>query len=117
MSLSRRRFMSATALGASAVALAGEFTSANAQERTPLHFRILKPTQYDRTAMLQTLTIGQEHKQVFQTTVPIIIAPGIASIYIHMQNSMHAYQSSLGLGNLATLAVCTGPSVGLARND
>jgi hypothetical protein len=67
--------------------------------------------------MMQKLTIDSVHKQVFQSVAPLIIAPGVASIYIHMQNSMNAYQFSLGLGNLSTLAVFIGPSIVYGLND
>ncbi|MGZ3499260.1 MAG: hypothetical protein ACXWNK_18795 [Vulcanimicrobiaceae bacterium] len=114
---SRKHFISATVLGVSAAAIAGPATSIGAEERAPVHFQILTPDQYDRAAMLQKLGVGTEHKQVFQSVVPLVIAPGIASIYMHMQNSMNAYQFSLGLGNLSTLAVLIGPSIVLALND
>ena len=118
MSISRKRFISATAVGVSAAAFSSFDTVADAAvDRAPLHFHILKPSEYDKSLMLQKLTVNNEHKQVFQAVSPILIAPGIASIYIHMQNSMNAYQFSQGLGNLATLGVLIGPSIVFALKD
>jgi len=116
MPLSRKQFVSATALGISAAAIGLE-AKAQAQERTPLSFHILKPAQYDRAATLRILKDGGAHKQVFQSVSPLVIAPGIASLYIHMQNSMNAYEFSMGLGKLSTLGVVLGPSIILALND
>ncbi len=115
MSLSRKHFISAAALAVSAAALAE--TSAPAKADATISFHILKPNEFDKTLMMQKLTLNAEHKQVFHSSAPIIIAPGVASIYIHMQNSMNAYQYSLGLGNLATLGVFLGISVFLGFND
>jgi len=116
MSLSRKQFVSATALGISAAAIGLE-TTAEAQERAPVHFHILKPTQYDRAAMLRVLRSGGSNKQVFQSVTPLVIAPGIASLYLHMQNSMDAYEFSLEAGKLSTLGVILGPSIIFALND
>jgi len=117
MPLSRKQFVSATALGISAAAIGLEPATAEAQGRTPVSFHILNPTQYDRTAVLNVLQGGGAHKQVFQSVSPLMIAPGIASLYMHMQNSMNAYQFSMGAGQLSTLAVVLGPSIILALND
>jgi intracellular sulfur oxidation DsrE/DsrF family protein len=118
MPISRKHFISATAVGVSAAALSSFDTVAEAAvDRAPVHFHILKPTEFDKAAMLQRLTVSNDHKQVFQSVSPIVVAPGVASVYIHMQNSMNAYQFSLGLGNLATLAVMIGPSIVFALND
>jgi intracellular sulfur oxidation DsrE/DsrF family protein len=117
MSISRKRFISATAVGVSAAAFSSFEVADAAVDRAALHFHILKPTEYDKALMLQKLTVSNEHKQVFQSVSPILIAPGIASIYIHMQNSMNAYQFSQGLGNLATLGVLIGPSIVFALKD
>lgn len=118
MPLSRKHFLSATAFGMSAAALANMGSAADAAvERAPISFQVLKPGEYDKAAMTAKLTINSAHKQVFQSVVPLIIAPGIASLYMHMQNSMNAYQFSLGLGNLSTLGVLIGPSIVLGLND
>jgi hypothetical protein len=118
MPLSRKHFIAATALGMSAAAYADLSAAADAAvERAPISFHVLKPGEFDKAAMLSTLTVNSQHKQVFQSVVPLIIAPGIASLYMHMQNSMNAYQFSLGLGNLSTLGVIIGPSIVLGLND
>ncbi|HEX5274264.1 MAG TPA: hypothetical protein VFW34_03235 [Candidatus Rubrimentiphilum sp.] len=117
MPLSRKQFVSATALGISAAAIGLEPAVAEAQGRAPVSFHILKPTQYDRAAVLSVLKSGGAHKQVFQSVTPLVVAPGIASLYIHMQNSMNAYQFSMGAGKLSTLGVVLGPSIILALND
>lgn len=117
MTFSRKDFISAAALGVSAAAVADSAAPAAAAERAPVHFNVLKPSEFDDAAMLRKLTIGGEHKQVFQSVTPLVIAPGVASIYLHMQNSMNAYQFSLGLGSLSTLAVFIGPSIVFGLND
>ena len=118
MSLSRKHFISATALGLTAAAVAPSASRAaqGGYEQIPIHFHVVKPDEYDNAAMMQTLTDANPHKQVFQSTGPLIVA-GWASLYLHMQNSMNAYQFSLGLGRLATLGVCLGPSVVFGLND
>lgn len=117
MTFSRKDFIAVSALGASAAAVAELTAPAAAQPRAPVHFEILKPGEFDGAAMLRTLTADADHKQVFQSVEPLIVAPGVASIYMHMQNSMNAYQFSLGLGKLSTLAVFSGPSIVLALQD
>jgi hypothetical protein len=120
MPLTRKHFLSAAAAGASLATLASA-SPANAADagdmRSVLKFHIVKPGEYDAAAMLSTLTVSSDHKQVFQSVSPIIIVPGLASLYLHMQNSMNAYQFSLGLGNLSTLAVLIGPSIVFALTD
>ena len=119
MSVSRRDFLSTAAAGLSVAALAATTSPAVAaddDERAPIHFHIVKPTEFDNDLMMKKLTAAGDHKQVFQSVTPLIIG-GWASLYIHMQNSMNAYQFSLGLGKLLTLGVLIGPSVILALND
>ena len=116
MPLSRKQFVSAAALGVSAAAI-GLDAPAEAQQRASMHFHILTPSQYNRAAMMRALTGGGSNKQVFQSVTPLEIAPGIASLYMHMQNSMNAYQFSLGAGKLSTLGVMLGSSIVLALND
>jgi len=122
MSLTRKSFIASAALAASAAALAkGERSDAAmmAFNRTPMHFHILKEGEYDRDGMMKTLAANAAHKQVYESVSPLLIAPGIASIYMHMQNAMNAFQFSYGMGanSLATLAVFIGPSVVFALND
>ena len=120
MPLTRKHFLSAAAAGASIATLASAnaASAANAGDvRSLVKFHNLKPSDYDAAAMLKTLTQSSEHKQVFQSVSPIVIVPGLASLYLHMQNSMNAYQFSLGLGNLSTLGVLIGPSIAFALTD
>ena len=119
MSVSRKDFLSTAAAGLSVAALAGTTavaTAADGDERAPIHFHILKPSEFDQSLMMQKLTASGDHKQVFQSVTPLIIG-GWASLYIHMQNSINAYQFSLGLGKLLTLGVLIGPSIVLGLND
>jgi len=120
MAFSRKQFVSLTALGVSAAALgADRKADAASDQRAPVHFRVLKPGQYDRALMMKKLGVNKANKQVFQSVSPLVVAPGVASVYIHMQNSMNAYQFSFdqGAGSLATLAVFIGPSIVLGLND
>jgi len=120
MPLTRKHFLSAAAAGASIATLASASTADAADAgdmRSLVKFHNLKPGEYDAAAMLKTLAQSSDHKQVFQSVSPIIIVPGLASLYLHMQNSMNAYQFSLGLGNLSTLAVLIGPSIVFALTD
>ena len=120
MSVSRKDFLSTAAAGLSVAALAGSTTAvaaaADADQRAPIHFHIVKPNEFDGALMLQKINVAGDHKQVFQSVTPLIIG-GWASLYIHMQNSMNAYQFSLGLGKLLTLGVLIGPSIVLGLND
>lgn len=116
MSLSRKNFISATAFGISAGAMTRAEVAADAAPRDPIHFHVVRPSEFDSALMMQKLTVNAEHKQVFQSTVPLLVG-GSASLYMHMQNSMNAYQFSLGLGSLATLGVLLGPSIVYGLND
>ncbi len=68
--------------------------------------------------MLATIRVNKPSKQVFQSVSPLAVG-GIASLYLHMQNSLNAYEFSYGLGpgSLATLGVLTGHSIAYAFND
>jgi len=119
MSVSRKDFITTAAAGLSVAALAGGTSTAAADAssgQVPIHFHIVRPGEFDNALMMQKLTAAGDHKQVFQSVTPLIIG-GWASLYIHMQNSMNAYQFSLGLGKLLTLGVLIGPSIILALND
>jgi hypothetical protein len=120
MPLTRKHFLSAAAAGASIATLASASAAKAADTgdmRSMVKFHNLKSGDYDAAAMLKTLAQSSDHKQVFQSVSPIIIVPGLASLYLHMQNSMNAYQFSLGLGNLSTLGVLIGPSIAFALTD
>ncbi len=117
---SRKQFLATTALGVSAAALSQAGIAAAAPAgRTPVHFHVVKPGEFDNAAMTKILTQNNDNKQVFQSVELLTVAPGVASLYIHMQNAMNAYQFSYGLGagSLATLAVLIGPSIVLGLND
>ncbi|HZY99989.1 MAG TPA: hypothetical protein VFE36_10480 [Candidatus Baltobacteraceae bacterium] len=60
----------------------------------------------------------KKNKQTFQSVTPLAIA-GVASLYLHMQNRINAYEFSYGMGagSLATLGILTGPSIVYALND
>lgn len=117
---SRKQFLATTALGVSAAALSGaSVASAAPAGRTPVHFHVVKPGEFDNAAMTKILTQSNDNKQVFQSVELLTVAPGVASLYIHMQNALNAYEYSYGLGagSLATLAVLIGPSIVLALNN
>lgn len=130
MNLSRKQFLTTAALSMAGAAVA----SAQATSTSPvapqscgcsltplpgLHFHILRPDEYDHTAMMQTVQANHPHRQVFVTSRLEEIEPGIASLYLHMQNSLNAFQFSMngGPGSLGTLGVLMGSAVLLALND
>jgi intracellular sulfur oxidation DsrE/DsrF family protein len=118
--VSRKQFLSTTALGVSVAALsASSVAEAAAPTRAQVHFHVLKPNEFDGAAINKILTLSNDNKQVFQSVELATIAPGVASLYIHMQNSLNAYQFSYNMGanGLAVLAVLIGPSIALALND
>ncbi len=120
MPVSRKTFLSSTAVAASAALLADQVRVAKASPAASgLHFHVLTQNEYDHALMMQKITAPAPHKQVFQSVPPILITPTIASVYIHMQNAMNGYQYSLGYGagSLATLAVFIGPSIVFGLND
>lgn len=129
MKLSRKQFLTTAALGMAGAAVASAQTASPAPapqscgcSLTPLpglHFHILRPDEYDHAAMMQTVQASHPHKQVFVTSGLEEIKPGIASIYLHMQNSLNAFQFSMGGGpnGLGTLGVLLGSAVLLALND
>jgi hypothetical protein len=120
MTFTRKDFVSAAALGITGVALLSDDAPAAAAqaEKSALHFHVLRPAEYDHAAFMKKLAVQKHNKQVFFSVSPILIA-GAASIYLHMQNSMNAYEFSYvqGPGSLATLGVLTGPSIVLSLND
>ena len=115
MSISRKDFVATAALGAGA---AFTTTTLAAEASSPVHFHVVRPSEYDHARMLRTIRATKRHKQVFQSVTPLTLA-GIASIYLHMQNALNAYEFSYGLGrgSLATLAILTGKSVTYSLND
>jgi hypothetical protein len=118
---SRKQFLATTALGVSAATLASIDVASAAPPagRAAINFHVLKPSEYDSAAMSKIFTQDSANKQVFQSVELGTVAPGVSSLYIHMQNSLNAYQFSYGLGagSLAVLAVLIGPSIVFALND
>ncbi len=119
MPISRKHFVAAATLGLSGTALARpKLLAAESSHASSLHFHVLRPSEYDRARMLRVLRASASSKQVFQSGTPLLVA-GDASIYIHMQNAMNAYEFSYakGPGSLATLGVLAGPSIVYALQD
>jgi len=119
--LSRQQFLGAATLGSAAV-LSSSYDAIAAVSPSPpmgVHFHIMRPGEFNHSQVLNTLMVKKAHKQVFQASNSVLLAPGIATIYIHMQNSMNAHEFSFGFGpgSLATLGVLMGPSIVLALND
>ncbi|MDQ6780359.1 MAG: hypothetical protein M3Z37_04290 [Candidatus Eremiobacteraeota bacterium] len=129
MPISRKSFLGSTVIATSAALAAAHIPPASAADapdapdapagRAPVHFKVLKPGDYDHAGMMRKLSAATPHKQVFESVSPLVVAPGVASIYIHMQNAMNAYETSFGYGRgkLATLAVLIGPSIIFGLND
>ncbi|MBV8153693.1 MAG: hypothetical protein JO029_00625 [Candidatus Eremiobacteraeota bacterium] len=115
MPISRKEFVTAAAVGAT---LAAAGTATNARAASGLHFHVQTTSEYDRAAMLAVLETKKTNKQVFQSVTPLTIA-GAASLYLHMQNSLNAYEFSYGMGggSLAVLGVLLGPSIVYALDD
>lgn len=119
MSLSRKNFVASVAAVSAAVLSAPTSASEmDPTERAPVHFHILKSTEYDYAGLMRTLDTTAKNKQVFQASPAAIVAPGVASIYIHMQNSMNAFQFSYPQSDpLTTIGVLMAPAMVFALND
>lgn len=133
MSISRKSFLRRGALAAGALVLSskkslaeGAAPAAPAAKAPPgppppsaVHFPVLKPGEYDQKKMMAALQIKKPHKVIFQSVAPHLIIPGLASLYIHVQNVLNADEFSMGWGkgNVASGAVLYGPSIILALND
>ena len=119
MLLSRGRFVaSAAALTVLSATASAEAADAPSPERAPVHFHLLASTQYDYAGMMAAIQTAAQNKQVFQASPATAAAPGIASIFLHMQNSMNAFQFSLPKEqHLATMAVLMAPSMIFGLND
>lgn len=119
MRLSRKSFVTIAALGAPATALAFQSNVlADDPGKPEIHFHVLRADEYDRARMMSTFAQQKPHKQVFQVDA-IVLVPGIASAYMHMQNSLNAHEFSFGYGrgSLATLGVLLGPAIILGLDD
>ena len=122
MGISRQQFLTAAALGGSVAPLTSRVLAAETPApEAPMHahFHIMKPSEFNHARLQSTLQVNKPHKQVFQASNSVVLAPGIASIYIHMQNSMNAHEFSFGFGpgSLATLGVLMGPAIVLSLDD
>src|SRR5277367_6810817 len=133
MEMTRGSFLRHALAAAGAVALTSS-SRANADDAAPakpaapppappppsaVHFPVLKPSEYDEKKFWAELKTKTPHKTVFQSVEPHLIIPGLASLYIHVQNSFNAGEFSLGWGkgNVGVGAVLYGPSVVLGLND
>jgi intracellular sulfur oxidation DsrE/DsrF family protein len=130
MQMTRKGFLKHGAVAAGALVLAGKAkaaepeTAAKAAPKPPpppdkVHFAVLKSTDYDSKKMFETFKTKKPHKFVYQSAQPHLIIPGLASLYIHIQNSLNAGEFSFGWGkgNVASAGVLYGPSVVLSLND
>jgi hypothetical protein len=118
--LTRRTFLSATAVGASAIALGGRASAATSGGRAPIHFHVLRPSEYDGAAMQRILDGPAANKQVFLWASTTTIVPGVASLYLHMQNSLNAFafsQPQDGGPGMAVAAVLLGPAIVFGLSD
>jgi hypothetical protein len=84
-----------------------------------IHFPVIKAGDYDDKKMWAALKTKKKHKFVFMSVQPHLIVPGLASLYIHVQNALNAGEVSFGWGHgkVASAAVLLGPSVVLGLND
>ena len=131
MTISRKNFLRHGAIAAGALvlskkSLAEGAPAAPAAKAPPgppppsaIHFPVLKPGEFDSKKMMAGLQAKKPHKFVFQSVEPHLIVPGLASLYIHVQNALNAGEFSMGWGkgNVGSAAVLYGPSVILALND
>lgn len=115
MTLSRKQFVAVASLAASAGVVGAEPAAA---QGSSIHFHVVGPKQFDHERFRKILTVDKRNKQAFQSVTPLTVA-GASSLYLHMQNSMNAFEFSYGMGpgSLATLAILTGPSIVYALND
>ena len=110
MEMTRGSFLRHALAAAGAVALTSS-SKASADDAAPakpaappppppsaVHFPVLKPSEYDEKKMWALLKTKTPHKTVYQSVQPHLIIPGLASLYIHVQNSFNAGEFSLGWG-------------------
>ncbi len=133
MEMSRKGFLKRGAVAAGAPIVSQAAKGAKAEEAakpadkappkppppSAVHFPVLKSGDYDSKRMYAALQVKKPHKFVYQAVTPHIIIPGLASLYIHVQNSLNAGEFSFGWGkgNVASAAVLYGPSIVMALND
>lgn len=121
MHLSRRTFV-ASAAAVTATTLSANARATESASETPatvVHFHILKPDEFDHALVMQTLTGTAKNKQIFQASAAVVVAPRVASLYLHMQNSLNAFAFSYprGVGPLSTAAVLMAPAMVFALKD
>lgn len=133
MEMTRGRFLRSALTAAGALALVANKADAQGAAAAPppakgpppppppsaVHFRVLKPTEYDEKKVWAELRTKKPHKVIYQSVNPHLIIPGLASLYIHVQNSFNAGEISngWGKGTCAVGAVLYGPSIIFALND
>jgi hypothetical protein len=130
MKMTRKDFLGHGALAASALALLGKTASAEEKPASggkapappppnAVHFPVLKAGQYPDKEMWAALKTKKPHKLVWESVSPHLIIPGLASLYIHVQNALNCAEFSFGWGKdkVASAAVLLGPSVILSLND
>jgi hypothetical protein len=129
--MTRKGFLKGGAVAAGALVLAGKESRAEEKPAetkpaaggppppTAIHFPVLKPGEYDHKKMWAALKTTKPHKLVWESVSPHLIVPGLASLYIHIQNALNAGEFSFGWGKgtVASAAVLLGPSVILSLND
>jgi len=122
MRVARKAFLGATALAASAAALAGCRSAdslAHARKLGHIVYPVLTPQMYDYARMMATIRVATPHKQVFpSTSATVQPLTDIAVIYMHMQFAMNGFEFSLPASQrLATLGILSGSSVIFGLND
>ena len=129
MEMTRGRFLRSALTAVGALGLtSGKASAEGAQPAakgppppppSAVHFPVLKPADYDEKKMWAALRTKKSHKVIYQSVQPHLIIPGLASLYIHIQNSLNAGEISngWGKGSVAAGAVLYGPSIILALND
>ncbi|HMK72327.1 MAG TPA: hypothetical protein VK454_03255 [Myxococcaceae bacterium] len=131
MEMTRGNFLRHALAAAGVLALVGKRANAQtppaAQPAAPpkppppsaVHFPVLKPSDYDSKKFWAELKTKKPHKVVYQSVEPKLIIPGLASLYIHIQNSLNAAEFSFGWpkGDIGAAAVLYGPSIILSLND
>jgi len=120
--VSRKAFLGATALAATAAALAGcnpRGQRGSAHPHGLILYAVLTPDEYDYDRMMTVIRTHNPHKQLFPaTTASVQASTRTALIFMHMQFAMNGYQFSLPTSTpLATLGVFSGPAVLFGLND
>jgi uncharacterized protein YaiE (UPF0345 family) len=120
--VARKAFLGATALAASAAALAGCKDRASLRRNQKLGrivYPVLTPDLYDYAGMMAKIRTSNPHRQLFPgTAASVQPSTNTATLYLHMQFAMNSYQFSIPSGaKLATLGVLSGTAVVFSLND